>query len=229
MIDGLLSIVAPHHCSGCGKTGSLLCDNCKYNIIYETKTVCFVCQRPCGASGICNTCNTPYSRAWYVGERKDALQRLVGLYKFERTKSAYLVLADLLTSSLPYFPGDIVVVPVPTAAAHIRQRGYDHTLLFAKRFADIRGLELSRALTRITGTTQRHVGALERQAQAERAFVANKSLNSDKTYLLIDDIATTGATLRYAAKALKDAGAGDVWVVAVARQVFDSHQGRDGI
>ena len=220
MIDRLLSIVAPHHCCGCGKSGSLLCADCKYNIIYETKNVCFVCQRPCGAVGLCNTCDAPYSRAWCVGERKDALQRLIGLYKFERTKSAYLVLADLLVSTLPDLPEDIVVVPVPTVTGHIRQRGYDHTLLFAECLAKAKHLKLSMALIRATDTTQRHASASRRQSQAEQAFVANRTLDKNTTYLLIDDVVTTGATLRYAAEALKNAGAGDVWVAAVARQTL---------
>jgi ComF family protein len=220
MIDKLLSIVAPHHCSGCGKSGSLLCEDCKYNIIYETKDVCFVCQRPCGTVGLCNTCNVPYSRAWCVGERKDALQRLIGLYKFERTKSAYLVLADLLALTLPDLPDDIVVVPVPTVLSHIRQRGYDHTLLFVKRFAKIKQLKLSRVLIRATNTTQRHTSASRRKSQAEQAFTVNQRLDKNTTYLLIDDVATTGATLRYAAEALKNAGAGDVWVAAIAHQIL---------
>lgn len=221
MIDKLLSILAPHHCSGCGKMGSLLCEDCKYNIIHEAKNDCFVCQRPCGASGLCNTCKAPYSRAWYVGERKDALQRLIGLYKFERTKAAYLELADLLSLTLPDFPNDIIVVPVPTAASHIRQRGYDQTLLFVRRFAKLRQLQMSQDLTRVTATSQRQAGALKRQDQARHAFVANGQLEPSKTYLLIDDVVTTGATLRYAAKALKNAGAGDVWVAAIAHQVMD--------
>ena len=221
MLDILLSFIAPHHCCGCDKIGGLLCGNCKYNIIYETKNICLVCQRPCGAIGLCNTCRVSYSRAWCVGERKDALQRLIGLYKFERTKSAYLVLADLLALTLPDLPDDIVVVPVPTVPSHIRQRGYDHTLLFVRRLARIKHLKLSRVLIRATNTTQRHTNASRRKSQAEQAFTVSQTLDKNTTYLLIDDVATTGATLRYAAEALKNAGAGDVWVAAIAHQVMD--------
>jgi predicted amidophosphoribosyltransferase len=45
-----------------------------------------------------------------------------------------------------------------------------------------------------------------------------RNINEDACYLLVDDVVTTGATIKYAAKALKDAGAGDVWVAAIARQ-----------
>ena len=84
MINNMLSFIAPHHCCGCDKIGTLLCANCKYNIISESKMVCIVCHRPTGSNWLCNTCNAPYERAWVVGERSGTLQRLVGLYKFER-------------------------------------------------------------------------------------------------------------------------------------------------
>jgi ComF family protein len=148
------------------------------------------------------------------------LQRLIGLYKFERAKSAYSDLGDLLLAALPDLPPDTVVVPVPTLPSHIRQRGYDHTLLIARYVAKSRNLKLEQALSRRNTTTQRHSSASVRQAQAKDAFKATQELDSQKIYLLIDDVATTRSTIKYAAKTLRDAGAGDVWVAVVARQVL---------
>jgi len=221
MIDNLLSFIAPHHCCGCDKVGSMLCSNCKYHIITEQSDACIVCSRPCGKAGICNTCRVPYDRAWFVGYRRDTLQRLVGLYKFERMRSAYTVIGDLLNSVIADIPDSTVVVPVPTVASHVRQRGYDHTLLIARYIAKRRGLRLSRVLVRSTRTKQRHASAQTRDAQAKMAFKVDGVINSYVPYLLIDDIMTTGATLKYAAKALKDAGATQVWVAIVARQTLD--------
>src|SRR5664280_430852 len=101
MLERTLSLIAPHHCCGCDKIGSLLCANCKYNITSEQKTVCLVCGRPTGQTYLCSICKVPYDKAWVVGERDGVLQRIVGLYKFERAKSAYKVLGDLLLSVLP--------------------------------------------------------------------------------------------------------------------------------
>ena len=221
MIDKLLSFVAPHHCCGCGKVGEPLCGNCKYHITSEQENACIVCLRPCGPNGICNTCNVPYDRAWVVGPRQDTLQRLIGLYKFQRMHSAYRNLGDLLLSTVPDLPSNVVVVPVPTVASHIRERGYDHTHLIAKYFAKRRGLEFSRVLARATHTKQRQASASTREAQAKLAFKVDDQIKSDIPYLLIDDIMTTGATLKYAAKILKQAGASQVWVAIVARQTMD--------
>jgi predicted amidophosphoribosyltransferase len=221
MIDTLLSVIAPHQCCECGKIGTPLCNNCKYNIISEIESVCIVCRRPCGPKGICNSCRAPYERAWHVGIREGALQRLVGLYKFERLKSAYKQLGDLLLETIPDLPEDVIVMPIPTASSHIRERGYDHMLLIAKYLTKKRGLELSRSLRRSTQAKQRQASAKQREVQAKSAFWVADKLKNDAPYLLIDDIMTTGSTVKYAAKALKAAGAGHVWLAVIGRQTLD--------
>lgn len=221
MIDRILSVIAPHQCCGCGKIGTPLCDNCKYDIISDAKSVCVACQRPCGLKGICSSCRVPYERAWHVGVREGTLQRLVGLYKFERLRSAYKQLGDLLLETIPALPSDVIVVPIPTASSHIRERGYDHMLLIAKYFAKKRGLTLSRVLNRSTQTKQRQASAMQRVRQAKQAFTVSGELSNDVTYLLIDDVMTTGATAKYAAHALKAAGASHVWLAIIGRQTLD--------
>ncbi len=217
----MLSVIAPHLCCGCGKVGSTLCGNCKYDIISELKTVCIRCQKPCGERGICGSCRLPYERAWCVGERVGTLQRLIGLYKFERVRSAYKDLGDLLLATVPDLPANVVIVPVPTVASHIRQRGYDHTLLLARYIARKRQLPLRRLLVRVTKTKQRQASAAVREAQAKAAFAVRGDVAKNTVYLLVDDVITTGATVKYAAKALKDAGATQIWAAVVARQTLD--------
>jgi ComF family protein len=217
MIDATLSFVAPHPCCGCGKLQGLLCDDCKYDIINDVYISCIACGGPSGATGVCQQCHTPYSRAWYAGERSGVLQELVDRYKFERTREAHKTITDLLTAVLPELPDDIVIVPVPTISVHIRERGYDHTLLIAKALSRRLHRPVARPLVRATQTKQRDAGRAVRVVQAKQAFAAT-GINEDSCYLLVDDVVTTGATIKYAAKTLKDAGAKDVWVVAIARQ-----------
>jgi len=218
MIDKVLSIIAPHRCCGCDESGSLLCDNCKYDITNEQKTYCVVCNRPTIISWLCTNCRVPYQKIWIVGERDGVLQRLVGLYKFERAKAAHKQLGDLLLDVLPELPSNTVIVPVPTAHSRIRERGYDHMLLIAKYVAKKRNLKLERLLIRKTNTKQRQTNAIQRTKQAKQAFAVKGGIMPDAPYLLLDDVITTGATIKYASQALRDAGAKHVWVAVVARQ-----------
>ena len=143
MIDRVLSFIAPHHCSGCGFEGTLLCDNCKYDITSEPFSACVACGTGiANTHGVCSNCEVPYQRAWCVADRRDQLQRLIGNYKFTNARSAYYPLADLFDASLPQLPANVVIVPVPTVNSHIRQRGYDHMLLIARRFGRLRTLPI---------------------------------------------------------------------------------------
>lgn len=221
MIETLLAQLAPHYCSGCGQVGTLLCDNCKYNINFDEFYACLNCNEPITATGVCGKCILPYSKAWCVGERTDTLEKLINGYKFERMKRAYIPLGDLILEKIDYIPPETIVVPVPTVNAHIRERGYDHALLIAKYIARKRGLKYEETLRRLTSAKQRGATKAVREKQAKQAFALRKSIKPDVSYLLIDDVVTTGATVKYAAQALKDGGAEHVWVAAIARQPLD--------
>lgn len=222
MIDTLISFVAPHYCCNCGDVGSVLCDNCKYDIIFEAYDTCITCEKNVHHSGICRTCCPPYERAWCVGERSGALQRVVGDFKFNNQYAAHRTLGELLLLRIGHLPPDTVVIPVPTVASHIRQRGYDHTLLIAQDLVKRAGIRVDHhSLQRKTSTKQRDADRMTRIAQAKAAFIVKGRLRSDVPYLLIDDVVTTGATLEYAARALRRAGARTVWVGVIARQALD--------
>ena len=75
-------------------------------------------------------------------------------------------------------------------------------------------------MSRKTTTTQLGANRKERITQAKEAF-RSRAIPEQTVYLLIDDIATTGATLQYAAKSLQEAGAQTIWVAALARQPLD--------
>ena len=180
-----------------------------------------VCGKNAGKHGICRTCTVPYARAWCVGERSGVLRQVIDSYKFYNNYAAHQVLASLLSERIGKLPGDCIIVPIPTVPAHIRQRGYDHMLLVAKKLAKAQGLPFATPLFRETTTKQRGQDRNERQVQASRAFGVNGGLRKDAIYVLVDDVVTTGATLHFAAKALFDAGAETVWAAAIARQPLD--------
>lgn len=217
----LPNLLAPHYCTSCGQSGGVLCEYCKYDIVSDPFAHCIVCLGIAPASGnLCKSCAAPYSRAWCVGNRSDALECLINAYKFDRVGAAGEVFAQLLDATLPQLPAGTVVTYVPTIPSHIRQRGYDHAAHIAKKFAKTRGLRYSSALARAEFTHQRGSGRAERIANAKRAFLGH-DVDPDATYLLIDDIYTTGATLHYASKTLLDAGASEVFIAVVARQPLE--------
>lgn len=219
MLDRALQILAPHLCFGCGKIGSLLCGSCRYDIVSEPFGGCIVCRAPT-VEGICRTHRSPIDAAWVAGERDEVLGQLIDAFKFERCRSAYKDLAQVLLETLPILPKDTIITWVPTVRAHVRERGYDHARLIAAELAKRRSLPCQTLLRRQTNDRQRGAGRKDRFKQAERAF-AVRSGDMPKSVLLVDDVVTTGATLHFAAKSLKEAGAEEIFVAAIAKQPLD--------
>lgn len=226
MINRLLSAIAPHHCCGCGELGAVLCLCCKNNISDEQFARCIVCNIPTKQYNLCSKHTLPYQVAWCVGERDELLASVIDIYKFRRAKAAYRVLAELLNECLPDISDDITVTWVPTAPRNIRIRGYDHMELVAKHLAKLRDWPVASTLRRRNNATQHFTkSATERRRQAVGFFEPKSKLDPEKTYLLIDDIYTTGSTLAAAAKCLREAGASKVWAGVIARQIRGSKSG----
>lgn len=219
MFDKLLQIIAPHYCYSCQKKSSILCESCIYNITIDTKNCCIECRKP-NLDGTCYACETGYSKSWVVADREGELARLLHDYKWNGAFEARLVLASLLNNTLPLLPDNTVIVPIPTIPRHRRIRGYDHADLLAQSFADLRNLPKKSLLQRRTNSVQHTADRAQRIAQAEKAFYCSEKVKSSDIYLVVDDIITTGSTVSAAASVLRQAGASEVWVAAVARQPF---------
>ena len=146
MFDTLLSLIAPHHCYGCQKTGTVLCQNCKNYIAKNRYQQCLVCGQPSAKSNLCQRHRLPYRAAWCVAGRTGAAKQLVDQLKFYRVSAAAAVIAELLDAALPRLDASTVIVPIPTTPANIRRRGYDHMQLICRQLAKQRGLRLESVL-----------------------------------------------------------------------------------
>lgn len=220
MQELFINLIFPHYCCACGKIGTLLCNRCRYHIVNDGYGACVICRLPVQSSeALCKSCRVPYSRAWCVAAHEGAVRRLISDLKFERVKAVGQVLGSLLADSTPKLPSGVTVVPVPTVAQHIRQRGYDHCALIARTFAKDKGVNYAEILSRQTSTTQRGAGRRDRLTQAKRAFAVKHAVSG--VVILVDDVFTTGATLRYAAEKAREAGASDVWIAIISREPLD--------
>lgn len=84
MFDSLLAPFAPHCCCVCGELGSVLCEDCKYNIISEPWTRCvFVVPTTLKREYATNVLVPNYKQVWCIPERSGALKQLGDRYKFE--------------------------------------------------------------------------------------------------------------------------------------------------
>lgn len=212
----LLDLIAPHSCRGCGLMGSVLCNRCKKYILSNQPKICAKCKAKT-THAKCNNCpNLP--PIYIVGERQDMIGKLIHDYKYQSMRSLAKPLAELLDSVLPQLNGRTVIVPLPTIKKHIRSRGLDHTRLIAKHLAKLRHCEVSPLLTRAKNTVQVGADIKTRSTQASKAYALSSriSIDPEVTYILIDDVWTTGASMLSAVKKLQQARANQIIIGILA-------------
>ena len=187
----------------------------------------------CGsARGLCTTCikNPPHffgAHAPYL--MRTGMRDLIHLWKFQNQPQLTGLLADLLLSRLPtasteslttpWASAQTVLVPIPTQWRRQVRRGFDHTWLLANA---IRSQWVQPAVVRPWLKNRRYrpaqhrLNKKSRLADTQDRFVARPSI-ADQKVVLIDDVMTTGATARAAARACAEAGARSVAVWCLAR------------
>ena len=197
----------------------ILCESCKNDIENESFFGCLFCRKPCNDSGMCGDCRkkVPFEQVWCVGERSAALKQLLDGYKFQSRRAGAQLLMELLDSTLPVLPAEAMLVGVPTSHRTVRIRGFDHVGLVVRKLAKCRGLEVATPLKRESSVTLHFLPRKEREKLGPTLF-SLRAAEVPPTVLLIDDILTTGTTLRAAGNLLKKAGVRYVYAAVVARQ-----------
>lgn len=218
-----LDWVYPPHCGGCGESGSRWCASCQRDTVLIRPPICPICGRISKQDDICRSCHLrqpEYSalRSWgvFTGSLQKALHRL----KYHRDIALGEVLArNMVTCLLEQHWLLDLVVPVPLGVARLAERGYNQAALLAKPIALACRLHYStKALQRIRETrTQVGLSHEERWVNVENSFAADPFLSEGKKVLVVDDVATSGATLNACAAALRSAGAAQVFALTLAR------------
>lgn len=135
-------------------------------------------------------------------------------------------LSDIFTAFLqdviPPLPVSSQLVPLPTSPRHIRQRGYDHIKRIAYTFVKHRNITYAPLLVRRHNLRQVGASRKVRFLQAADAFYCKKSVSPEIEYILFDDVITTGATMAAAIAALREAGARQCTIIAIAHQPLES-------
>lgn len=218
---GPLDLIAPHSCRGCGRIGEVLCDRCKKHIISMHADICPNCKQPT-THNICSNCKD-LPPVYIAGERTGLFGNLIHDYKYHSIRALAYPLAEIMHNFLPTLPPDTIIIPLPTISKHIRSRGLDHTYLIAKHLAKLHHCELKHLLLRAQNTVQVGTNRSDRIRQANHAYTINPKTTIDKntTYLLLDDVWTTGASMLSATNLLRANGAAKVHLAILSLSRID--------
>ena len=228
---GLLEFFLPRLCLFCGaavgeEAALALCPGCEGEIEWVASPLCPCCgvvfTAPDGSDHLCGDCQTdppPFARAraaaLYVGPVAAAVKRL----KFGRRMALLPLMQSWLREPpcLELAAAADLLVPVPLHPRRLKARGFNQALLLAQAFPEA---QISReALVRVRHTLpQLRLNPKERRDNVRGAFATpDPALVKGKHVLLVDDLYTTGATVRECARVLRRAGARRVEILTVAR------------
>lgn len=232
----ILNCILPPRCIRCGtvlaeNTG--LCPDCFTEIDFITKPYCSKCGFPFeevvdASPKLCAAClrekNSPFRLSRSAFRYNEASKSLVLGFKFhDRTENAVTLAKMMYVGGADIWKEGVdVIVPIPLHYARLVKRRYNQAALLAKELSALTGVPVD------LGSTVRHIhtrpqvefSGLERRKNVKGVFkVKHPERVKGRRVLLIDDVMTTGSTLKECALALKGAGAVSVDTLTAARVV----------
>ncbi len=236
LISGLCEIVYPKACHVCrnkitaASIGGLVCATCWSKIKLNLPPFCASCGRNLtgrkSLNNICDSCSKEplhfdhaFSPCLYEGPIKE----LIHAFKYKNKDYLSGLLAQPMIEFIKIYnlPMRLIdaVAAVPLSAAKLREREFNHALLLARHIGKEFNKEImeNKLLRLRNSRSQTELNDQERRLNVKDAFaVTDVTALNAKNILLIDDVLTTGATASEAAKALKMAGANNVYVLTLA-------------
>lgn len=225
--------------------GFFICAQCREKINEHKYFVCPICKRRSVDGRLDPKCRVESGLTRYVGAplpySNELVKKMIHSLKYQRAKAIALPLSQLLIEFLNKNKfGDLVksylkktlLAPVPLYNFRERERGFNQANEIARetaKYYDIPLLEKALLKTKNTEPQADIKNKDERLENIAGAFVINKRGSDplrgsdpdrfikNKIIILVDDVYTSGATMRECAIVLRKVGAAEVWGMTVAR------------
>lgn len=221
-----MTALLPQDCLLCGAASgkAALCPECAASLPRLTGTRCPTCAQPTPVADACGAClaHPPHFDATAaVWRYAFPLDQLIQSLKYAHRLASADFLGRALTA-LPLATRPDFILPVPLAAARLRERGFNQSVELARPLARLLGVPLKTEHIRRCRDTTPQAGLpwKERAKNIRHAFECRIDLTG-KNILVVDDVMTTGATLNELARTLKAHGAARVENRVLARAVKD--------
>lgn len=199
-----------------------LCADCVKKLHRPEGLRCPICLDRVDTDGLCASClkkRPAYERLYTCYVYEEPLKGLIRAFKFHNARYLKHAFTQMAEEALPKDVIDAcdVFVPVPQSKAHYRERGYNQAAVLAKAMGKVMEKPVNEhVLVREKNTQMSKMTKEEREKAVKKEYGFAGTLHGE-TVLLIDDVVTTGGTVRACAEQLKKAGAGKIVVFAVAR------------
>ena len=229
ILTGLKNVLYPRRCPACHDAvrpfGAVICDGCAGRFSYIKAPVCPRCGKQLAdeTEQLCEGCrriSSGLSGGVALLHYDDTARASMGKFKYEGRCEyadfyAEAILARYRGKILSWRPQRIV--PVPIHKSRQKERGYNQAAELARRLGDSLSSPVDETLLVREKKTaaQKELGANERAENLKNAFAAARPAEGVRRVLLVDDIFTTGLTMKNCVEALKAAGVEKVYGCSV--------------
>lgn len=225
-----LDFLYPKKCLSCQAIGSYLCLNCQQTIV-RSELVCPKCQKTSTGGQVHPVCKREFGLdgLWSLGAYQDPLRLTIKKLKYSHITELADILANIILKYwVKYQPLIIkmikkdqaeewLVVPVPLHWYRANWRGFNQSSLIAKKLANGLGLEYTEVIIKTRHTSpQASLKGWNRRQNVKGVFsLKSKYSMEDSSVLLVDDVWTTGSTLKECCNLLKENGVKQVWALTI--------------
>lgn len=217
-----LDLVFPIECVGCGAERFHCCPRCQQRIrALRQGARCFECKNSWYPGRACPRCSSdstlPRELRWIGPYATPILKESIYALKFGFREHLGIVLGQVLADRCHNLP-DCVVVPIPLARRRMLERGFNQAGIIGDQIAMAHGWKIADYCLRRTRNTsaQAQLDHAKRAENIQGAFEWVGGGSVPERVLLIDDVWTTGSTMREAIKVLQGVGVKEVYGAVVA-------------
>ncbi len=233
--DDILDFVYPQSCPICrrplARDERFACTDCWRSLSILPTPFCPYCRCYFGhdeslVEHVCPCLDKAEERAILairsLGAFDDSYQKLIHRFKYDKRIPLGRRLAKRLAQTLAQrsdFADCDLVIPVPLHRARHRERGFNQSEILAEGISEATNISLAKDILKRKKNTrdQTHLNAQERAENVRDAFIVTHAANlSGKKVILVDDVMTTGATLKECARILREAGAAKIIAATLA-------------
>lgn len=223
----LISALFPTNCVGCEKENELLCKACFDSLILNNAFKCAECGRR--LPEMKKTChkNAPFILAAAGSYKNDALRKLIWLLKYRGYKTAAKPIADILSryiKNLNLPTEKYKLISVPLHPDRKKERGFNQSELIAEELIKNNIFNKESFFINAVKRTKNNPPQAKikdwqlRKENIEKSFRVSKSnIFKNQPVIIIDDVSTSGATLREIALTIKKAGARKIIGLVLAK------------
>jgi len=226
----ITELLFPKFCLGCGFLGRYLCPSCQKQLKVHNRPTCFYCGKASYLGLTHPGClkkldvDGMISIFYYNSLLKKVIKNLKYRLATKVWEEFWPSLNPQALKPLLLFKEivkDGVIQPIPLTKTKLKERGFNQTELISQYFQKFLNLPMADYLIRKKETLAQAQlkSKKERYHNLHGAFgLKEKKINlSGQKIVLVDDVITSGSTVKEAAKVLKRANAGKIYILSLAR------------